>query len=128
MNSTIFYHLKKIIYSTTPLFKLDDGIIKIQGTCSFIRYKGYHFILTAEHVLKDYQNNLFILKDNESGRLLRPGGKSFLDSKNDIGIILLDDKTVKLIQDYYIFLDFSYKYCEEQKNAKFSFIGFPESK
>ena len=52
--------IKSIISSVAPLLKIENGIPIIQGTCSFVKFESQKFILTAKHVLEDYDNQLYI--------------------------------------------------------------------
>lgn len=116
--------------STTPLFKVESGIPIIQGTCSFIKYKSQYFILTAQHVFENLEDNLYINLEYNSKSLIKPGGQSYSDKKNDIGIIILDDETKTLLQKRYKFIDFSSHTQNDNIDLfkNYSFLGFPESK
>jgi len=125
----IIEHIEKLRFSTCPIFRIENEIPKIQGTCSFIKYKGFHFIITAQHVLQDFENNLYIPIENNSRKLIKPSGVSFLDEINDIGIILLDELTVGYIKMTYQFIEYKDSNTNnENTNSSFSFIGFPETK
>ena len=119
--------IKSIISSVAPLLKIENGIPIIQGTCSFVKFESQKFILTAKHVLEDYDNQLYINLEYNTHKIFKPGGESFLDKENDIGIIMLDIESINRIESKYVFLELISNQ-DNDKNNKYSFIGFPESR
>ena len=103
-------NLPKIRDFTCTLFK-NLNSYKQHGTGVFVKIDTKYFLFTAAHVLDDIKD-LFIPTRN-GDVLIKPGGKILKNNANntrkndelDLGIMILDDLTVKDLIDDYNFLD-----------------------
>ncbi|WP_262152198.1 hypothetical protein [Chryseobacterium foetidum] len=96
-------------YTCTLLKNLSN--YKQHGTGVFVKIESKYFLFSAAHVLDDF-NDLFIpLK--EGNILFKPGGEIIRNSPKglrefdelDLGILILDEISVKELQNEYTFLE-----------------------
>ncbi|MCW1961373.1 hypothetical protein [Chryseobacterium viscerum] len=108
---------------------------KVDGTGVFIKIGNLHLLISAAHVFDNF-HELFIPIDNGEN-LIQPGGRIIVNvpksSRNndelDIGIVMLDEITIKDIKKTYNFLNENSLQINHKNSYLHNYIiwGYPSS-
>jgi len=99
------------IRSYTCIFLKNRNNYKQHGTGVFVKIESKYFLFTAAHVLDDIEDVFIPL--NNGADLLKPGGEIVTNYPNtsrendelDLGILILDELSIKDISNHYSFLE-----------------------
>lgn len=139
---------EKLIYNpcneackATAIFLMKDkeGFDVPQGSGVFLSVDKDYFLLTAAHVIEDYQDKIYVPFNEEKNEAIKLGGylvKNSLQNgqnreydKIDIAILKLDSETVEKVKKQYTFISNSdIQVNHELKNIhSYWAIGYPDS-
>ncbi|HBV16711.1 hypothetical protein [Chryseobacterium carnipullorum] len=120
-------------YTCTLIKNYND--YKVHGTGVFVRISNLYLLISAAHVLDDFDELFIPLQEGKT--LIKPGGEIIINNPKslrehddlDIGIVILDDVTVEDIKQNYNFVNEN----DLQINHKLSYLnsyivfGYPSS-
>lgn len=127
------YENLNIIRSYTCMLLKVDPTYKVHGTGIFLQIQGRFFLVSASHVLDDFEDLVLPLENGEN--LFKPGGVTYInefsgnrdDDPIDIGFLELDEESVEKIKISYRFLgedDLAINHKFENQ-PYYTFLGYP---
>lgn len=131
----IQYDNLNIIRSYTCMLLTVNPEYKVYGTGIFIQIQNHFFLVSASHVLDNFENLVIPLEKGEN--LFKPGGITYINTPSesrdkdsiDIGFLELDKESVKEISTTYKFLkedDIAINHKFENQ-PYYTFLGYPQT-
>lgn len=128
------HSIQEISNYTCTLFK-DLDFYKQHGTGVFVKIGTKHFLFSAAHVFDDFEKLFIPIEQGKT--LLKPGGKIIInkpkknrkDDELDVGILILDDLSVKQLSIDYSFAESSNIEINHSSSDSTNYIifGYPST-